>query len=287
MPITLIVVLRRNAKSMRVLFETPEMEHVAKRFMAKLDHHGSLAEVKEVILDLKLGSRFGSLISAFRPGMIVMEGLDMIRKLVLVGFLTVLELGTTSQVVVALALSFFFFGLHLRLMPFRHVEDNILRGTSETHLFIIMAMVLTLRSDLSDERWGVETYDMVATVLFVLFVPVAMVATIVYKWQQFIEDSMGDKENKRYMQTVQSAFNRHRAGRDKEEDRQLLSDYLVLIEDEVATKFHVFISYRVASEKALALQLYNVLSTMVLEETGQQLRVFLDQVNLEDGQRWE
>ena len=166
---------------------------------------------------------------------------DMIRKLLLVGFLTVIELGTTSQVVVGLALSFFFFGIHLRLMPYRHIEDNVLRSLIETHLFIIMAMVLTLRSDLSGERWGVETYDMVATVLFVLFVPVAMACTIVYKWRQVVLD-MDDKEQKRYIQSIQLAFKRHRTGRDKDEDRQLLSEYLALIEDEVETKYHVFIS---------------------------------------------
>ena len=285
-PGILIIVLHLKSKATRAKFETPEMEHIARRFMAELQHD-SMAEVKEVIVDLRLGSRFGGLISAFRPGMIMMEGLDMMRKLLLVGFLTVIELGTTSQVVVGLALSFFFFGIHLRLMPYRHIEDNVLRATIETHLFIVMAMVLTLRSDLSGERWGVETYDMVATVLFVLFVPVAMACTIVYKWRQVVEDDMDDKENKRYMQSIQAAFKRHRTGRDKDEDRQLLSEYLTLIEDEVATKFHVFISYRVASEKALALQLYNALSAMTLEETGQQLRVFLDQVNLEDGRRWD
>ena len=73
-PVILIVGLHRKSKAMRSQFETPEMEHIARRLMAELQHD-SLAEVKEVIVDLKLGSRFGSLISAFRPGMIMMEGL--------------------------------------------------------------------------------------------------------------------------------------------------------------------------------------------------------------------
>ena len=44
---------------------------------------------------------------------------------------------------------------------------------------------------------------------------------------------------------------------------------------------------RVASEKALALQLYKALSKQILGETGQQIRVFLDQVSLEDGEQWD
>lgn len=35
------------------------------------------------------------------------------------------------------------------------------------------------------------------------------------------------------------------------------------------------------------MQLYKALSAMTLEETGQQIRVFIDQVNLDDGQRWD
>ena len=50
---------------------------------------------------------------------------------------------------------------------------------------------------------------------------------------------------------------------------------------------HVFISYRVASDRDLARRLYDALSMITLDETGQKLRVYLDQTRLEDGQRWD
>ena len=50
---------------------------------------------------------------------------------------------------------------------------------------------------------------------------------------------------------------------------------------------HVFISYRVASDRELARRLHDSLSTLTIEETGQKMRVYLDATRLEDGQRWD
>lgn len=59
------------------------------------------------------------------------------------------------------------------------------------------------------------------------------------------------------------------------------------IEDSAHSEYHVFISYRVAPEKDLAKTLYDNLSQLVIPETGQRLRVYLDQVRLKDGERWD
>ena len=50
---------------------------------------------------------------------------------------------------------------------------------------------------------------------------------------------------------------------------------------------HIFISYRVASDRELARRLHDSLSSLTIEETGQKLRVYLDATRLEDGQRWD
>ena len=69
---------------------------------------------------------------------------------------------------------------------------------------------------------------------------------------------------------------------------QLLADYFSSLENMVNKWSHVFISYRVASDRELARQLHDQLSAVVLEETGgQRIRVYLDQTRLEDGQRWD
>jgi hypothetical protein len=49
----------------------------------------------------------------------------------------------------------------------------------------------------------------------------------------------------------------------------------------------VFISYRGASDRDLARRLYDSLSALTIEETGQKLRVYLDATRLEDGKRWD
>jgi hypothetical protein len=43
----------------------------------------------------------------------------------------------------------------------------------------------------------------------------------------------------------------------------------------------------VASDRQLARQLYDALSSASIDETGQRMRVYLDQTRLEDGQRWD
>jgi hypothetical protein len=285
-PFGLMLALARHRRSRIAQSDTPMMEYIQRRVMTELKL-SDLSEIRAVIIDLKLGKRFGSLVNAYKPGYFVTEALDMLRKLMLVGILTVLDLGTTSQVVVGVFLSFSFFALHIKFLPYRHVEDNCLRATSELHLFIVMLMVLTLKGDLSGERWDVGTYDLVATVLFIVFVPVALMVAVAYKWRRVVNDDISDSENPRFMALVASAYTRHREGRDKDEDRQLLGDYVQSIEDSINSDYHVFISYRVSTDKALALQLYHALSDMVLVETGQKLRVYLDEKCLTDGQRWD
>ena len=49
---------------------------------------------------------------------------------------------------------------------------------------------------------------------------------------------------------------------------------------------HVFISYRVRADAELARTLYEQLSARTLVATGQKIRVYLDAIRLEDGQRW-
>ena len=59
------------------------------------------------------------------------------------------------------------------------------------------------------------------------------------------------------------------------------------VEADVNDSYHVSISYRVASEKAFAKLLHDELVQRTLEASGQRIRVFLDQVCLKDGERWD
>ena len=167
------------------------------------------------------------------------------------------------------------------------MQDNVLKATTEAHLFTILVLVLTLKSGLNNEILDEGFYDNVCTVLFVMFVPVAAVLCVAHKWRTVVRHSVDDRQQVSHTDRLRQAFNRHRLGQDKDEDRTLLAEYLEKLEDEISTDFHVFISYRVATEAALAKQLYEKLSSKTLAETGQKLRVYLDQICLEDGERWD
>jgi hypothetical protein len=201
--------------------------------------------------------------------------------------LTLVQQGSVLQICTGLATSFVFFAAHIRALPFRHIEDNVLKATTEAHLFIILVLVLTLKSGLENEVLDENFYDMCCTVLFVIFVPLSAFVCIAHKWHTVVSHKIDAVDHNTHTQCLQAAFQRHKLGRDKAEDRLLLAEYLAKLEDEVKSDYHVFISYRVATEATFAKKLYEELSQMTLAETGQKLRVYLDQERLEDGERWD
>ena len=67
---------------------------------------------------------------------------------------------------------------------------------------------------------------------------------------------------------------------------RLLADYIGKLDFVVNKTMHVFISYRVRADAELARTLYEQLSARTLVATGQKIRVYLDAIRLEDGQRW-
>ena len=166
------------------------------------------------------------------------------RKLLLVGMLTVVQQGSVLQICAGLATSFVFFAAHVRTLPFRHFEDNVLKATTEAHLFIILVLALTLKSGLENEQFDESFYDTACTVLFVIFVPLALIACVAHKWHTVVQHNIDASEHYTHTQVLQAAFHRHRLGRDKAEDRLLLAEYLKKLLDEVESDYHVFISYR-------------------------------------------
>jgi hypothetical protein len=167
------------------------------------------------------------------------------------------------------------------------MEDNLLKATTEIHLFVILVLVLAFKSNMERESFDRHHYDVFATVLFILFVPVFFLACVVHKWQTVVQDDIATSGLTTDTARLQAAFGRHRLGRDKAEDRELLAKYISRLEDEVNSDFHVFISYHVRTEAAFAKALYDALSSTTLAQSGQNVRVYLDQERLEDGERWD
>ena len=64
--------------------------------------------------------------------------MDMLRKLILVGLVLLVGRGSVAQLCAAMILSFAFFSLHMKTWPYKIEQDNILRATTEAHVFIVI-----------------------------------------------------------------------------------------------------------------------------------------------------
>ena len=135
-------------------------------------HHETREDVVNCIIDISNGTRYGNLVSPYRPDFFCeclppvfhwwwasrhartaeggaarhnsdqlrcccfagWEPIDLLRKLLLVGLLSVVDRGSVAQVWVGIVLSFCFFALHVKTLPFRHWEDNLLKMMIEAHV---------------------------------------------------------------------------------------------------------------------------------------------------------
>ena len=188
-PLSMMVIMTRTQIQRRKDFSTPEWNYIARRGATQLAHD-KVNEIKDTMIDISLGTLYGSLVNAYRPGHFRWECFDMIRKLLLVGMLTLVQQGSVLQICVGITTSFVFFAAHIRSLPFRHIEDNVLKATTETHLFIILILALTLKSGLENKKFDEQFYDTVCTVLFITFVPVAAVVCIGHKWHTVIKHNI-------------------------------------------------------------------------------------------------
>jgi hypothetical protein len=130
-PIGLLVLLQLNHKRKTEQFKTPAWEWIVRRVMTQLKH-SKRRDVVHCIIDLSLGTTYGSLVSACepsnslclpspcidrvfanssfgnadKPAFFWWEPVDLLRKLVLVGMLAIVETGSVAQVWAGLMCSF-------------------------------------------------------------------------------------------------------------------------------------------------------------------------------------
>lgn len=92
--------------------------------------------------------------------------------------------GSISQIVIASTIAFSFLVAHMFTWPYKSRLDNIFRATTEAHVFITVYLALVLQYDLSYEGNAKTTYEHVMFWSFILFVPLAFLATIALKLRQ-------------------------------------------------------------------------------------------------------
>jgi serine/threonine protein kinase len=224
-PIGVMVAMKRSSDQEADAFGSSEWAYTIQRMAAQLKED-DVDTVRAAVIDVQLGKIYGSFVTAYKPSCFWWEGIDMLRKLLIIGVLSVVSQGSTFQICVGLITGFFFFAGHLLKLPFRHFEDNVLKATSELHIYLMLVLVLALKSDVSSETFDSDSYDIAATAMFVLFVPVALIGSIVSKFRTIVRDEIDAGTQSSQLDQVRAAFQRYKFSRDKWEDREVLGRFI-------------------------------------------------------------
>jgi hypothetical protein len=128
-----------------------------------------------------MGRDFSFIMDAYSFRHYYWESLDLVRKLTLVGLVLLVRRGSIAQNLVALVLSFGFFALQMATLPFKLLQDNLFRAATEMHVFLVIVAGLALRNDLSGETIQEGFYDWGLFLSFLVLVPGAFTATVVWK----------------------------------------------------------------------------------------------------------
>jgi hypothetical protein len=157
---------------------------VARRVADELKLDDTVAA--DAIRDVSTGREYSFLVNAYKPRYFYWEGYDMVRKLMLVGMLVVVGRGSVAQLFLANTISFGSFALQVKLMPYRHAEDNLLKAAVEIHIFLLVSVALALKGLRHDQAHGTGSesemlYDVVLIISFVLMVPIAFIWAVMAK----------------------------------------------------------------------------------------------------------
>ena len=289
-PISLVVLMLRRIEDYGS--GTDSDRFVARRAADELKIDDIAAA--DAIRDISTGREYSFLVNSFKPRYYFWEGVDMIRKLILVGLLVMVGRGSVAQLFVAVVVSVALLVLQVTLQPYKHWEDNAFKAGVEVHISLTVTCALVLKC-LGSQNEGEEVlpasfYDFMLVGSFIGSIPVGFVWTVCAKramMRESLEERAMAGDDDSSTRAKQRAIKLLHLGLTTNDDMRLLAAYFSQLENMVNKWSHVFISYRVASDRDLARRLYDALSAVTLDETGQKLRVYLDQTRLEDGQRWD
>jgi hypothetical protein len=275
---------------------TDSQRFVARRVADELRMDDAVAA--DAIRDVSTGREYSFLVNAYKPRYYFWEGIDMIRKLALVGMLVVAGRGSVAQLFLAVCVSCASLVAQVTLSPYKHREDNIFKACVEVHIFLVVTIALVLKCLVGvgtlegEELFGPQLYDGLLVTSFIVLLPIGFIWTVLAK-RSMMRESLQERSETGGRDAAESTRAKQRAvkllqlGLTTNDDMRLLQSYFNRLENLVNKWSHCFVSYRVASDRDLARRLYDDLSSITLDETGQKLRVYLDQTRLEDGQRWD
>eukprot|EP01047_Picozoa_sp_COSAG01_P019293 COSAG01_NODE_1068_length_11878_cov_45.012395_4_plen_1116_part_00 len=105
------------------------------------------------------------------------EVVELARKLLLSGLIAVMGRGSVAQSALAAMISFLFFGLSVRTLPFKSRALNAIKIVSEVQLFMVVLMCVILQmngTNLDAESISAEGYGVMQTVATLAILPIIM-----------------------------------------------------------------------------------------------------------------
>jgi hypothetical protein len=143
---------------------------------------------------------FNFLIGDFKPKYWFWEVVELLRKLLLSGILSLVGRGSIAQAALGTVISFAFFALHLRLLPYKSSTLNVTKAVSEIQIFAVLLLSVILQSHnvgFDSEVVTVDDYGLMQTVATVLIAPV-IICLIAYNVKGLVAEA-GDTVRKQKM----------------------------------------------------------------------------------------
>ena len=137
---------------------------------------------------------FNFLIADYKTDFWYWEVVELGRKLILSGLISLLGRGSIAQAVVATMVSFFFFAANVRALPYKSRALNIIKIVSEVQLFVVLLVCVILQQHhvgFDGEVITLEDYGLIQTVATLFIVPVA-IFLIVYNARGLKNDLKSD-----------------------------------------------------------------------------------------------
>ena len=184
----------------------------------------------DAIRDVATGREYSFLVNAYKPRYYYWEGYDMVRKLMLVGMLVIFSRGSVTQLFMAIIISFGSFALQVKLAPYRHAEDNLLKAMIEAHIFLIVSIALALKGLEADNEYAgyKNYYDGALIAGFVVAVPVSFFGAILAKRRVIgnaLREAAAASTDDQSTEARKRAVRLLQLGLTSNDDMRLLSEY--------------------------------------------------------------
>jgi hypothetical protein len=90
-------------------------------------------------------SMFSLLVADYKPQYWYWEPVELVRKLLLSGILSLVGRGSIAQAALGTVISFAFFALHLKVEPYNTTTLNFVKAVSEVQLFLVLQTSVVLQ----------------------------------------------------------------------------------------------------------------------------------------------